>query len=52
MPKFDDDENIKLDKQIRINTYEMTKKIKECEEVIKEISMQKIENIQESTSII
>jgi hypothetical protein len=51
MPKFDDDENIRLDKQIRINTYEMTRKIKECEELIKEISIQKIDNLQEATSI-
>ena len=50
MPKFDDEENLRLDKQIRINTHEMTRKIKECEEIIKEISMQKIENLQESTS--
>lgn len=50
MPKFDDEENLKLDKQIRINTYEMTKKIKECEEILKEISLQKIDNLQESTS--
>lgn len=50
MPKFDEDENLRLDKQIRINTYDMTKKIKECEEIIKEISCQKIENFQESTS--
>jgi len=50
MPKFDDDENIRLDKQIRMNTSEMTRKIKECEELIKEISMQKIENSQEATS--
>jgi len=50
MPKFDDDENIRLDKQIRVNTHEMTRKIKECEDLIKEISMQKIDNPQEATS--
>lgn len=50
MPKFDDDENIRLDKQIRINTYEMTRKIKECEDLIKEISMHKIDNPQEAKS--
>ena len=50
MPKFDDDENLQLDKQIRVNTIEMTKKIKECEEIIKEISLEKIDNQSESTS--
>jgi hypothetical protein len=50
MPKFDDDENLQLDKQIRVNTFEMTKKIKECEEIIKEISYEKIDNQSESTS--
>merc|ERR1711957_509973 len=37
------------DKAIRVNTNEMTRKIKECEEIIKEISNEKIDNQAEST---
>jgi syntaxin 16 len=42
MPKFDDEENKKIDKLIRENIREMTKKIKECEDNIKSMSLEKI----------
>ena len=43
MPKFDDDENKKIDRLIRDNIREMTKKIKECEDNIKMMAFEKIE---------
>jgi len=42
MPKFDDEENKKIDKLIRENIREMTKKIKECEDNIRSMSLEKI----------
>lgn len=52
MPKFNEDENKILDKNIRENVYDMTKKIKECEENIKFIQYFKTENMSEQTSIL
>ena len=47
MPKFDDEENKKIDKLIRENIREMTKKIKECEDNIKSMSHERISSDKE-----
>lgn len=52
MPKFNEDENLKLDKQIRLGLHDMTKKIKECEDNIKQISFENTESVQEKRSTI
>jgi hypothetical protein len=50
MPKFKEEENKKLDRQIRENINDMTKKIKECEAHIKFISYYKAEDSHQQTS--
>lgn len=52
MPKFNEDENKILDKNIRENVHDMTRKIKECEENIKFIQYFKTDNMAEQTSIL
>ncbi len=52
MFKFNDDENIKLDRLIKIIREEITKKIKICEESIKKISYEVIDGNEERRSII
>jgi hypothetical protein len=47
MPKFDDSENLKLDRSIRNNMDEMTKKIKSMEHNIKVLSFEKVSSNQE-----
>jgi syntaxin 16 len=42
MIKFNDDENVRLDRQIKITKLEINKKIKDCESNIKDISNSKI----------
>lgn len=50
MPKFNEEENIKIDKQIRDNITYMTRKIKECEDSIKQISYEKVDTPAEERS--
>jgi hypothetical protein len=52
MFKFNDDENIKLDRIIKTTREEITKKIKTCEENIKKISYEVIDSNEERRSII
>ena len=47
MPKFDDSENLKLDRSIRNNMDEITKKIKSMEQNIKVLSFEKVSSNQE-----
>lgn len=47
MPKFNDKENKLLDVQIRKNIFDMTQKIKECEDNIKQLSYINLTNLQE-----
>ena len=48
MPKFDDEENKKVDRLIRENIREITNKIKQCEENIKSMAFEKVEMQKES----
>lgn len=50
IPKFNDEENFKIDKDIRQNIFEMTKKIRECEDNIKVISQGSLSSPQEQES--
>ena len=50
MPKFNEDDNKKIDKQINLNIRDMTKKIKECEDNIRHISLERIIAFQETKS--
>jgi hypothetical protein len=43
MIKFNDDENNRLDKQIKLSKFEITKKIKDCENNIKDITYSRVE---------
>lgn len=40
MPKFDDDENKRLDKSIKLIAREMTEKVKECEQLVKQLAFE------------
>ena len=52
MFKFNDDENIKLDKHIKLNRADITKKLKYIEENLKNIHNEKIESVNERKSIV
>jgi hypothetical protein len=47
MFKFNDEDNSKLDRLIKIYREEITKKIKDCEDNIRKISYEKIDSLQE-----
>jgi hypothetical protein len=51
MPKFNDDENKKIDTKISGYIKDMTQKLKECEDNIKIISYTKLDSNQTSESI-
>lgn len=47
MPKFDDDENKRLDKSIKLIAREMTEKVKECEQLVKQLSFEEASSASE-----
>ncbi len=52
VPKFDDEENKKIDKQIHSIVHEMTTNLKKCEDNMKELIAERTENAIEEQSMI
>ena len=52
VPKFDDEENKKIDKQIHSIVHEMTTNLKKCEDNMKELISEPTENAIEEQSMI
>lgn len=50
MPKFDEDENKQLDKEIRSTVINMTDKLKKCEDSIKEMLVEQTKSSVEDES--
>ena len=52
VPKFDDEENKKIDKQIHSIVHEMTTNLKKCEDNMKELISERTKNAIEEQSMI